>query len=449
MRGMLLAMTILVACGETPGEPVGAEAPVEPPPTLATEPVLSFAVVSERSGCAMRTLEELCAGLREHFGSFEGAWTSDACVYGPRATSAGPFAEALLLGVHTGSGRAEGDARVQRRLLGATLEDPASDDFTTNVLLAARVGEAWFPLHLFEPLVRADDVGAERFAWQLDADGRAIAWSDHEGSGERDDPDGYGRVERTVAVVVGGTPVIATQATVESWRSETDLACSRACYAEPSPPPPPGCSLRCASRVHVTRSWERSGMTLRIGASVVERSGPRADAMDVELDIARTVQLAEASADMRFCAFMPVVHATPREAPRTDTDSVALLAHARELVASQAGHDVSGAREAAEAGAPRSLVAIDAQLGGACGGGGCTIGLQYRTLDGPFPEDGVHFFQMQRGPQQGCDDTALPRGSAPTLVEVAPAARGASLGCGFSGWDGSAERTWVITRVLE
>ena len=397
----------------------------------------------------MRSLSELCAGLREHYASFDGAWASDDCAIGPRRQTRGAFAEVLLMGVHAGHDRPAGDARVERTMLGATLHDPVVDDFAAHVLLAARIGEAWFPLHLFEPLIRAGDVTPEQFTWQLDEDGARIEWTDQEGSGSRADHDGYGRVERTLAVVSAGIPLIAAQATVERWRSEVELSCARDCNTAPNPPPYPGCQERCASRAAATRTWERSGDTLRIGASVAERSGPRADDIELTVEEARTVRLDHPDPNMGFCAFIPVVHARPREAPRTDPESVALLAHARTLAASHAGHDVAGARAAADLEAPHSIVAIDAQLGGGCGGGGCTIAVRHRTLEGLFPEQGVHFFQRERGTQAGCDPAVLPEGSAPTLLEVAPARADASLGCGFSGWDGSDERTWVVLRVLE
>ena len=44
------------------------------------------------------------------------------------------------------------------------------------------------------------------------------------------------------------------------------------------------------------------------------------------------------------------------------------------------------------------------------------MSLRHRTLEGPFPEGGVHYFQMERGTQAGCDEAALPTSSAPTLA---------------------------------
>lgn len=458
MRQTLLTMVLLLAgCGERGRAPLSTPTPATPP-AAATQsaarppgvtPVVPFREVSARSGCAMRSLEELCVGLRESYGTYEGAWASDDCALGPRLVTDGPFAEVLLMGIHSGYGGLEGDVRVERPLLGATVRDRPSGEFSIKVLLAARVGEAWFPIHVFAAPIGASDVGLDDFPWELDEGGLHIQWDRHEGFVSRQDPDGWGQVERTVASVSGGVPVIVARAMVERWRNDVDLACTRDCNGAPNPPPHPGCAERCVSRARATRTWQRRGATLHIGASVVERSGPHSEDIDMAIEDAQTVVLDPPSADMRFCAFTPRVHALPRDVPRSDPESTALLEHARALAASHAGHDVGGAAAAADASAPRSIVAIDAQLGGACGGGGCTISLRHRTLEGPFPEDGVSFFQMERGTQAGCDATALPNGHGPTIVEVVAMAAGASVGCGFVGWDGSAERRWVIVRVLE
>jgi hypothetical protein len=75
----------------------------------------------------------------------------------------------------------------------------------------------------------------------------------------------------------------------------------------------------------------------------------------------------------------------------------------------------------------------------------------YRTLEGPFPEEGVHYFEVAQREREpiGCAPEAMPSGLGPTLIEVAPFADGDALACGFSGWDGTAERHWVILRVLQ
>ena len=458
-RACLLALALVGCGGEAPAPtvPTRAAAPTIEPASIealpttepATEPAVPFADVRARSRCAFESIELLCAGLREHFGSSDGAWTSEDCALGPTRSSTGPLAEARLVGIHAGSGLTAGAPTTVRTLFGATLRGPAAEDVTTHVLLVARVGHAWFPLHLFDPLVRATDVEPDRFTWHLDDDGAALEWTDEPSAARREDPYGDGRVERTIVVTDHGVPVIAAQATTEIWRSDVDLACSRACHAEPTPPADPGCARRCASRAHGTRSWERVGSEIHIGATRIERTGASAEALELESRAAEIVSLAAASPEMLFCAFLPVEHAVARSVARSDPASVALLERARALLAHGGGRRVHGALAIADPDAPRSIVAIDTTLGTACGGGGCTTAIVHRTLAGPFPEEGVHHFTFDRAARVGCDDAALPSGPMPTLLEVAPAVSRDTIACGFGGWDGTSERTWVILRVLE
>jgi hypothetical protein len=144
-----------------------------------------------------------------------------------------------------------------------------------------------------------------------------------------------------------------------------------------------------------------------------------------------------------------VVLATPLATPRTDADSVAARERARSLVAGGTFREVPGAAAAAEPDAARSLVVIDRRLGGACGGGACTVDIEYRTVDGTMPEEGLAFVEAERGPAAGCDPAILPTDGGPaTLVEVAPARSRDAFGCGFVGWDGERERDYVVLRVL-
>jgi hypothetical protein len=405
--------------------------------------VLPIATIRERSGCALETLDEMCAGLREHAGSRDETWTSGECALGPRQTSDGPFAEALLIGIRAGYEHVDRDAvRVERPLLGGTVTEPAGHEGQTLVLLTARVGLAWFPIALFHPDVGDDE---DAIQWTLDPSGSSLTWDEERGRSTRELPHGYGQVARTIAVVDRGVPLIAAQATIERWRGEVDLACSRACHAAPSPPV--DCTHVCSSRVRTTRSWTVHGDVVEIGATEVERTGDHADAMEVTLDGAETALLSAADPGMRFCAFMPVVHAAPRTASRTDPESILALERAHAFLSAGTFRDVHGASRAAQPSSARAIVAIDRSMGSACGGGACTTVLDYRTLEGAMPEVGMSYFASDRGGRVGCDPSALPT-TEPTLLEVAPAISRDAIDCGFVGWDGGAEQYWVIVRVL-
>lgn len=452
---LVLPMSLaLAACGEsspapiTPPPPsaVSSGVPTEAPSPAAAGPSLDE--VRARSSCAFESLDALCEGLRENFASSEQAWASDDCARGPRRTSSGPFAEALLVGIRNGYERATGAPRADHALLGGAVHEPAGREGSTQILLVARVGSAWFPIVLFEPM--QNDAAIDGLEWSLASDGLTLEWTDAQGSAQGEEPSSYGNVERSIAVVDRGVPILAAEAAVEVWRGDVDLACTRACNGAPSPPPYPGCEQRCASRARATRTWTRTGTTLEIGATRIERTGAHADAIEMETAAAQTLHLDAADPAMLFCAFQPVEHATPLAAPRTDADSLAARERAHALIASGAFHEVPGAIAAAQPGASRSIVAIDQQLGGGCGGGGCTLGLDYRTVEGTMPERGLTYFEQERGVRVGCDDAALPEPGAggPTLVEVAPAISREAIGCGFTGWDGAHERHWVIVRVL-
>jgi hypothetical protein len=446
MRTFALVL-VLGACGETaaPAPPSAPQPPTATP--VASAPSVPLAEVRGRSSCAFESIDALCTGLREHYGSSDDAWVSDGCAQGPRRTSSGAFAEALLLAIHEGSGPPT-EERVERPLLGGTVREPPSEESTAHVVLAARLGEAWFPIHLFHPI--HGDVDPDALEWSVDDGGASLTWTDEEAGSRRDDPYGYGRVERRIAVADHGVPILAASETIETWRSDVGLDCTRACNAEPTPPPYPGCERRCASRVRATRTWERVGNEIRIGATAVERAGPAADAMDVTSEAAEVVRLEDADPQMRFCAFVPRPRALPRASPRTDPESTALLERARARIAAGSARELRGALATARRDEPRSIVAIDGQMGMACGGGGCTVALRYRTLEGALPEEGVHYFVAERGTRVGCDDDLFPEpGEPPTLVEVAPATSRDAIGCGFGGWDGTAERHWVIVRVME
>ena len=438
MRIPFASMLVLLGCG-TPSSPG----------TSITRPAGDGTTLGEataRSGCAFESLDALCRSLRATFRTTDEAWVSDDCARGPAQTRTGPFAEVLLLGIRNGYERAGDAAGRPHALLGSSVDEPAGHEGATQVLLAARVGPAWFPIHLFQGIL--DDEEANRIAFSLSDDGSALEWTSEERSGAPEDASGYGVVRRALAFVDRGIPLLAGQAEIERWQSEVDLACTRACNAEPRPPAYPGCERRCASRAHARRSWARAGANVAIGATEIERSGEHAETIELPAASAETLALDPARAQ-RLCAFTPVVLATPLASPRTDGESIAARERARSLVASGSVHEVPGAAAAVDPGAERSIVAIDRQLGGSCSGGACTTNLDYRTVEGTMPEQGLSFVEAERGPMAGCDAAILPAEGAPaTLVEVAPARSREAFGCGFVGWDGERERSYVVLRVL-
>lgn len=452
MRTLPIAALLLVSCGApaSTDPPPGERAPAPPregAPVAEAAAAEPFASIGERSGCAFESLDALCEGFREHYLSASPGWVSDGCGLGEPRVSSGPFAEVREVGIRVGHEPIEGDARVERPLLGGTVREPPGREATTQVVLAARVGRAWFPIRVFHPSTDGEIPG-DRVEWELDESGATLTWTDEEGASRRGDPSGYGQTERTIAAVQRGVPMIAAQATIERWRSDVDLECARACNQAPSAPPHPECDRRCASSVRATRSWARTGDTVRIGATQVQREGAHgAGASDVHLEEAETRRLDASDAWMSFCGFVPVVRAVATSALPADPESVAARERARAILQRGTWRDVPGARGATHPDAPRSAIEIDEQLGSACGGGGCTIGLRFRTIEGSMPERGVHYFANERGNQVGCDAAALPEPGASTIVEVAPAISREAIGCGFGGYDGTSQRYWVIVRA--
>ena len=453
MRSSFLVVLLLAACGApapTPRTEGAAPATVReetPPAEPVAAPAEPLASVRARSSCAFESLEALCEGLREHYLSASPGWVSDGCALGEPRTSTGPFAEVRLVGLRVGYDRIEGDARTLRPLLTGTVREPTAGQGVTQLVLAARVGHAWFPIHLFHPSTEGEIPGHE-VEWSLDDAGAFLTWTDHEGASREVDPTGYGEVERTIAGVVRGVPMIAARATLERWRGELDLACARACNQAPSPPPPPACSRQCASTVRATRSWERAGDTVTIGATELQRDGHAQVASPGPAEEAETRRLDAPEDWLSFCAFMPVVRAVATPAA-ADADSVAARDRARALVQRGAFRELSGARAAAVPGAPRATIELSERGGSACGGGGCSTAVRVRTIEGSMPEQGIGYFANERGNQVGCDPAALPDAGGSTIVEVAPAISREAIGCGFAGYDGTAQRYWVIVRVLE
>lgn len=151
---------------------------------------------------------------------------------------------------------------------------------------------------------------------------------------------------------------------------------------------------------------------------------------------------------LSVCGFTPVVRAIARASAPTDEASLAAIARAQARLERGRFVDVAGARGAATPNAPRTVIEVFETSGSACGGGGCTTGIRTRTIEGSMPEEGMHYFRYEHGTQAGCHRDTLPEAGASTLLEVAPARPDASVGCGFSGFDGDARVTWVVTRVF-
>ncbi|MCB9597816.1 MAG: hypothetical protein H6719_34180 [Sandaracinaceae bacterium] len=117
----------------------------------------------------------------------------------------------------------------------------------------------------------------------------------------------------------------------------------------------------------------------------------------------------------------------------------------------QSWRSVPDASRFAEPGAPE--VTFDVRAGGrsACGGGGCTAGVEIRNVRGALPSrDLAYYYSDRDGANPGCPD---PRSEALfhdwTQVAIAPA-RGQESdrpSCGFAIQTGSTMRYWVILRV--
>ena len=403
MRPITASLILLLGCSDpaTPREPGSSPEPAPPVPGAPGQDV-SLASIRERSGCAFESTDELCAALREHYLSAERAWVSESCTLGEPRLSDGPFAEVRTVGVREGQG---------------------PDRATTQLVLAARVGRAWFPIHLFHPTVDGELPG-ERVEWEVLDGGAYLMWEDEEGAHRRSESHGYGETQRTIAAVDRGVPMIAARATIEFWRKDGD------------------------SSLRETRSWERSGTTLRIGPTEVEREGAASDSGRPRRE-AHVRRLDATDQCLSFCAFTPVVRAVAPRTPPSDPESVAARERARAAIARGTFRDLPGASAAAAPNAPVATLEIHEQLGEACGGGGCTVALRFRTIEGAMPEEGVHYFRHERGNQTGCDPRTLPEGGGSTFVQVAPVTSGAAIGCGFSGYDGTARKDWVVLRVLE
>lgn len=402
------------------------------------------------SSCAFESLDALCASFREHYLSASPGWVSEGCGRGGRRTSSGAFAEALVLAVRVGYELPADATLVERPLLESMVREPSSaGSEAPKLVLAARIGTRWFPI-----TVQSGRSGAHPdvpFEWSLDASGDLITWTSVDGSADPVDPSGYGRVERAVAGVDRGRPMLVAEATVESWRTEVDLPCTRACNQEPSPPPYPGCDRRCATTTRTTRSWQRRGATIVIGATETHLEGrPVPGGLDPSEPpaVAETKRLDAPGEWGQMCGFAPVVRAVAPATLPSDPASVAARERAHEILRHGRWADVAGARAAAAGARRNAILEIFGSTGGGCGGGGCSEGIEYRTIEGSMPEQGVGYFYPDANRGAGCDPRTLPPAGRSTFVEVAPVATDDSVSCGLGGFDGTRRRTWVVLRVF-
>ncbi len=443
---LALSLALPTCALRRPSTPAAARS--APPASPAAAPTAAGSGARPDSPCALPSREALCQALREHYLSSGNGWVADGCAWGETRTTSGPFAEVGIVAVREGYGTPDGGARVDRPLLDGSVREPAgATETTTHLLLAARVGTFWFPLQMFFPRARRiRDLPVE---WSVEEGGAYVVWSDVSSESSRGEPDGYGEVTRQIAVVDHGVPKLAARAAVDHWVSRADLACTRACNTAPNPPAYPGCEQRCASGTRATRTWERTGATLRVGATVVDSGDAAVGEGDVEREPAFVRRLDVADHWLDFCAFVPVVHAVAPTTPPADSASVAARAAGLAALRSRRLRALHGAAALVEPGAPRATLEVFATQGGGCGGGGCTTGVSFRTLRGEMPEHGVDYFAQERGARVGCDDATLPSEGSTSYVEVAPARGAQGVGCGFSGFDGTTRRYWVVTGVFE
>jgi len=426
----------LVACDGGSGE----SEPTSPAATAEQDEV-------DESGCAFESLDALCDGLREHYRSSGQAWASESCALSAPQRTSGPSAEARLVGVRVGYGPVETDARVEHPVLGGTVREPPNADATTQVVLGARVGQSWFPIHIYHPTTEGERPG-HQVEWSLSAGGAHLTFTDEHGAERREEPNARGHSERTLVTVRRGVPEIAARATIERWRSATDRACRRACDPLRSTPVRRReCVESCRTVRTETRSWTVTGDTVEMGATQVAQTGREGSVPgEPRHHEAQTRRLGGSHEGMRFCAFMPVARALPPQAAR---EVVPEVTAARARISRGSFRALSAVDAVLLPDAARSMVELSEGGSSSCGGGACTIGVRVRTIEGDMPERGVGYVVVSSGPQVDCDHGTLPSDGGSTIVEVAPARPGATVGCGFTGWDGEARRSWVVTRVLE
>ena len=412
MRGWPASLLVLVCCSEPSTPRHAANSVPEPDPPVAGEvagreqaaaPDVPFAAIRERSGCAFESTDALCAAFREHYRSAERGWVSEQCTFGEPRVSRGAFAEVRTIEVREGQ---------------------SPEEATTQAVLATRVGNAWFPMHVFHPTTEGEIPG-NRVEWDVLDGGTFVVWEEEQGASRRGESHGYGETERTIAAVDRGVPMIAARATIEWWRRDGD------------------------SSLRETRSWERDGSTIRLGATELQREGSGGSSSGRPQREAETRRLDVPDGWLSFCGFTPVVRAVAPSTPSSDPESVAARERARAAVSRGTFRDLRGAAAAAVRNAPVATLEIYETLGSGCGGGGCTTAVRYRTIEGPMPEQGVDYFTQERGSQVGCDPASMPEAGETTFVQVAPAVSREAIGCGFSGFDGTHRRYWVVLRVLE
>ncbi|MCA9609016.1 MAG: hypothetical protein KC619_25620 [Myxococcales bacterium] len=106
----------------------------------------------------------------------------------------------------------------------------------------------------------------------------------------------------------------------------------------------------------------------------------------------------------------------------------------------------------ARSGTPEVHVVLRAGgRGGACGGGGCTQGVEVRTVQGTLPSRDLAFYYSDRpGPSPGCFAGTQPAFLADWTELVVAPSRGSAEdrpSCGLAIMDGGTMTYWVVLRA--
>lgn len=143
-----------------------------------------------------------------------------------------------------------------------------------------------------------------------------------------------------------------------------------------------------------------------------------------------------------------------RMTPELRALAVALVVSAVATTAvADAWRPVPQAARFARRGAPHVTLDAHATVGGLCGGGGCTQGIEVRDVHGTLPAQSMSYFYSDRpGASPGCYgasfDSLL---SNWREIEIAPIAGSEAdrPSCGISMMVGTTMQYWVILRVRD
>lgn len=105
----------------------------------------------------------------------------------------------------------------------------------------------------------------------------------------------------------------------------------------------------------------------------------------------------------------------------------------------------------ARAGAPEVTIVVRESMGGACGGGGCNVGVAVRSVTGTLPSQQLSYYYSDRpGPSPGClapHPEALLREWTELVVAPIQGGQEQRPSCGVMVMDGDAPTYWVILRA--